>query len=266
MRIVIALLLASILCACHARQEADGAVHNAAAGAAGAARAFLALEHRLELDAPDTRIAPIFDATKAACARVPKRGCTVLDATISSGEHPSAKVKMRATPQGVRAVMAAVAPQGKLVEQSSTAEDLAKPIEDGARKLAMLRTYRSKLETLAQAPGVDTDALIKLNRELVEVQNELETAAGTQAHLTLRVQTEVLTVMVSEISTAAFSKPIREAFSEFLSNLSKGIALAISSVAFLLPAAVLLFALVAAWRALRRRWTRKQAMRSAAPS
>jgi len=253
MKRLAALLLVVGLCASCAKKEMDGGVQSAAMLAEDAPAGYLALEHAIELDAPEARIAGMFDATKAACAQVPRHGCTVLEAQVNSGERASSRVKMRATPDGVRAVIAALAPQGKLVKQSTHAEDLAKPIQDGVRKIAMLTEYRATLEALASAPGVDTDALIKLNRELVEVQSQLEALSGAQAHLNLRVQTEILTVNVSEISSGSFGKPITAALDEFTSNLSKGIALTISAVAFLIPAGLMLALLVAAWKAVRGR-------------
>lgn len=258
MRLSIVVLLAGIVSGCAQKEDGGTAVAHAVGDVP---ERTLALEHVIELDAPAARIGTIFAATKAACARVPQQGCTVLEAKVSSGEDAFAKVKMRATPQGVQAVIAAVAPQGKLVEQSTTAEDLAKPIQDGARKIAMLTTYRAKLDALARAPGVDADALIKLSREMVEVQSELEAIQGQQAHLNLRVQTELLTVALSEGSSAAFGKPIGAAFADFVSNLSRGIAMTITAVAFLLPAGLAGWGLLAAWRALRRRWVRRQASR-----
>lgn len=260
-RLVALLLAAGLVSACgEGKRVVSGAM--LAQQSDNAPRSYLALEHTIKLDAPEERVSPILNAAKAACARVAQHGCTVLESHVSSGDGAYARVKMRATPAGVRAVIGAVAPQGKLIEQSTTTEDLAKPIQDGARKIAMLTEYRTKLEALARAPGIDTDALIKLNRELAEVQSQLEALGGAQAHLNLRVQTEILNVQISEASTAAFSKPIAQAFASFASNLSKGIALTISAIAFLIPAGLALALIVWGWKMVRGRSRRRAAYRA----
>ncbi|WP_088966757.1 DUF4349 domain-containing protein [Vogesella sp. LIG4] len=179
-----------------------------------------------------------------ACARRQKR---------KGGKSTAFHRWQLARPPGIRSIVAALGKQATVTNQSTSAEDLAQPIADAGKKLAMLRDYRARLEALRERAGSDVDALIKVNRELAQVQSELESSAGEQAYLLQRVQTELLTVSIGSQEHQAFWKPVSQALAEFGDNLSRGIATAITATAFLLPWGVLLLALLWLGRKLRLR-------------
>jgi len=101
------------------------------------------------------------------------------------------------------------------------------------------------------------DTLIKLTRELSQVQSEIETLTGNQAHLVQRVETEILNVSIRSSYRPSFMSPIADAASDFGGNLSEAIAVVMIVVAFLLPWALVVALGIWIWRKLRRR--RKQA-------
>ena len=214
---------------------------------------FLAYSHAMHIDAAEDKIVTVFDAGRAACAAAAIDLCAILESEISKGKEPSATLKFRAKPSGIAKLRKALSAQGEVTQQSTMAEDLEGPISDGEQKLAMLKQYRAKLEALRERASSDIDALIKVTHELAEVQGQLEELTGKQAHLTQRVETEILTVTIGAANSQSFSKPIAGAMSEFGEHLSRGIAAAITAVASVAPFAVIL-ALVA-WivRVVRRR-------------
>ena len=122
--------------------------------------------------------------------------------------------------------------------QSSKGEDLAEPIHDGERKMAMLTAYRDKLQTLAGQRALDPEALIKLHRALAEVQSEIDTAATSQAQLRRRVDTEVLAVAMHEPWAAGQASGIKRAVEEFGGDFLHGVAMLITFVASTIPFAV----------------------------
>jgi hypothetical protein len=138
-----------------------------------------------------------------------------------------------------------------------TAEDLAKPIADSKKKLEMLNDYRSKLESLRTRASTDVDALIKVNKELAEVQSAIEAETGTDSELMQRVDTELLNISISSQAQRAFWRPISDAFTDFKSNLSDGISSVVTALAYLLPWGLTLLILGLAgrklWLALKRR-------------
>lgn len=254
---LLALVMLVALAGCAKKEESGRVAQPMAELPASAARGnYLAYEHSLQMDAEEHKVGPIFEAAQAACREAASELCTVLESRIGSGRTASATLKFRAKPAGIRLLVASLSKQAQVTEQSTTAEDLAGPIEDTAKKLAMLNDYRSKLEALRARANTDVDALIKVNRELAQVQSELEENAGKHAHLVQRVETEILNVSIDSRHSRSFWRPIGDALSDFGTNLSQGASIAITGVAFLIPWAALLLLLAWVGRALWRRWKR----------
>ena len=113
--------------------------------------------------------------------------------------------------------------------------------------------YRSKLEGLLGRASTDVDALIKVNRELAQVQSELESMTGTQSNLMRRVDTEILVVSIASLDSQSSWKLVTSAFSEFGANLARGVSSAITGIAYLAPWTLMLVLLAWAGRKLWRR-------------
>jgi hypothetical protein len=222
----------------------------------------LALEHWVAIQTEEDRIPEVFRAAHQACAKAAAEQCVVLESSMQSGREAFGRIKLRARPPGIAAIKAALSREGKLVKQTTTATDLAQPIHDGAKKLAMLTSYRAKLETLLQRGDLKADDLIKLNRALAEVQSEIETASGTQAHLERRVNTEILNIDIAADLEPTYGGPIKKAARDFGTDLAQGMGAAITALAYAIPFSVLLALLVWAFRAWRRRGRRSAAARS----
>ena len=253
------------LVACSKRQSAtegatatDFAAPAAKMSAAAPDRA-LAYEHSIAIDVEDRSIAPTFQAAEAACRADSADLCVILESHIDTGRSPSASLKFRARAAGIAKLVAILGQKGSVISQSTTAEDLASPIEDASKKLAMLGDYRTRLEALRARASSDVDSLIKVNHELAQVQSDIEAAAGTQAYLRQRVETEILDVSIGSVHSQSFWKPIGEATADFRTNLSQAVATAITGVAFMIPWMVLALAFgwVAARLWFRRRRERK---------
>ena len=232
---------------------APAASAEARAEAPASANRYLAYEHSIEIETSDDKMAPLFDAAQAACRAATAQSCAILEARISTGEYASAQLRFRATAAGVQNLIKVLSAEGEIASRSTTAEDLAGPIEDNAKKLAMLTDYRSKLEALRTRSTADVDSLIKLTRELAQVQSEIEGLTGSQAQLMQRVETEILNVSISSHHSRPFVRPIGDAASEFGENLSEAIATFITGMAYLLPWVLLLTVALWIWRKLRKR-------------
>lgn len=217
---------------------------------------YLAYEHTIRIDADEQKIRAIYEAGQAACREASSQLCTVLESRISNGRKAYASLKFRAKPGGIKLLIAALGNQGDVTEQTTVAEDLAAPIGDVTKKLAMLNDYRSKLEALRGRASADIDALIKVNRELSQVQSELEENTGSHAHLIQRVETEILNVNIGAHRNQSFWSPISNAFSDFGSNLSEGASTAITGIALMTPWALIIFFLSWVGRKLWFRWKR----------
>jgi hypothetical protein len=247
------LTLTALLAGCSSKNEAPARdVANFAAPRVDHKRAAaVAYSHEVDLEVAAGHIRQVFDTVQQACAALPERGCTLLEATIRAGTTASANVRMRVTPDGVNKVLRALDGRGKVVTQSTTGEDLAEPIQDGERKMAMLTAYRDKLQTLAGQRALDPDALIKLNRALAEVQSEIDNAATSQAQLRRRVDTELLTVGIREHATATEASGIKRAVDDFGDDFLHGVAMLITFVASTIPFAVAGICGYLVWRRVR---------------
>jgi len=252
--VALAVLLA-VLAGCSKQQAGPvrGQQPVAQAGQANAAQQ-VAYEHAVDIDAAPERLATIYSAGVAACRAATAAGCTLLESRIESEPEARALLKFRARPDVIPKLLAAVGHKAELARQSTSAEDLSGPIADSARQLAMLDDYRSRLEALRSRAGNDIDALIKVNRELAEVQSRYEAADGKRALLAQRVETEILVVSIQSLRQRPFWTPIRRALADFGNNLAQGISIAIAGLAYLLPWVFMIA--IAAW-VVRRLWRRK---------
>jgi hypothetical protein len=253
--IVFAILLA-VLAGCSKREPPGPRMQELAAdaepGTATQSRQ-LAYEHFVDIDAAPDRVKAIHDAGLAAC-RAAAAGCTLLESRIDSEPEASAELKFRARPDVVPTLLAAMGNKAELTRRSTHVEDLSGPIADTARQLAMLDDYRSRLEALRSRAGNDVDALIKVNRELADVQSRYEAEDGKRAVLARRVDTEILNVSIRSERHRPFLAPIKRALADFGGNLAQGISIAISGVAYLLP---WLFMIALAGWVVRRLWRRR---------
>jgi len=261
--LLVFLLFVAMVAGCADRSGAPASVAGVASGErkANAANRFLAYEHSIYLQADEDKVVTIFEAAQAACREAVEESCAILDARVSSGDSASASLRFRAKAAGIRKLVAILSVQGEVASQSTSAEDLAGPIADTAKQIAMLTDYRTSLEALRSRPSNDLDALMKLTRELADVQSQLETLSGSQAALTQRVQTELLNVSINSRHSSSFFGTIADSAASFSDVLSEGIGAAIIAFAYLLPWAVFIGGI--AWIALAiRRWRKRQRVQS----
>lgn len=214
----------------------------------------LAYEHFVDVDTAPDKVAALYAVGLRACHEA-AAACTLLESRIDSEPDAAASLKFRARSDLIPTLIKAMGQQAELAHQSTHVEDLSGPLADTAREMAMLDDYRSRLEALRSRAGNDVDALIKVNRELAEVQSRYETADGKRALLAQRVETDILNVSIRSDRQRPFWSPIRRSLGQFGNNLSQGISFAVSGLAYLLP--WLFIILVTAW-AVRKLWRRRR--------
>lgn len=209
-------------------------VGDAVAAPAQAGR-FMAYEHTLELDVDGAQVAAVHKTLETACAAAQAEGCVVLESSLGSGRYPVARVRLRASPAGIKALLARLGSEGQIIRQSVQAEDLAEPMNDTRRRLKMQEDYRSQLEQLRQQAGRDVDALIKITRELAQTQDEIEALAGQRAQLERRVNTELLNVQIAPRTGSTSWQPVQNAVDDFGGRLAEGCANLVTALAYGLP-------------------------------
>jgi len=223
-------------------------------------RATLAVTRHVDMEVAPEAVAPLFASTQAACEADTASACVVMASHLNTGDYASAELTVRAAPAGIARLLAKLHSGAGLVGESTSAEDLAAPIVDAERRLAMMREYRDSLLTLRAKAGSDIKALMSVNEELARVQSQLETATGERAHLQQRIDTETLTVSIASPGAGKAHpwRAIPDALREFGAHLAEAAAGAITFVAYAIPWAIVLLPL--GW-CLRWLWRRRRTAR-----
>jgi hypothetical protein len=228
--------------------------------AAGDRRATLATTRHVDMEVAPEAVAPLFTSTQAACEADAAGACVVMASRLDTGERPRAELTVRAAPAGIARLLAKLHSGNGLVGESASSEDLAAPIVDTERQIAMAREYRDSLLALRARGGNDIKALMSINEELARVQSQLESATGERAHLQQRIDTETLTVAIASTGERAPHpwRAVGDALHDFGAHLAEAAGGAITFVAYVIPWAVVLLPLgwLARWLWRRRRGAR----------
>lgn len=195
----------------------------------------LAYTHSVTLAVAQAEVAPLAAKVQAACRELPDLRCTVLSSAVHGGDYPGATLQLRATPADIITLKRGLAGAGEMVSDATSAEDLAEQMTDNAKRLDMLLAYRRELEQLRSRANHDIASLLQVQRELAQVQADIEQATGEKAYFLRRVNYEILNVEIASEATRSGLQPIREATAHFLENLATAAGTVISAVAFLLP-------------------------------
>jgi len=259
------LVLLALLAGCNrpadlAREPSAPAMARAKERSDDGRRATLATTRRVDMEVEPEAVAPLFTSTQAACEADAASACVVLASRLDTGDHAHAELTLRAAPAGVARLLAKLHSGHGLVGESASSEDLAAPIVDSERQIAMAREYRDSLLALRAKGSNDIKAMMSINEELARVQSQLESATGERAHLQRRIDTETLTVTIA-CTGARDSHPwrtISRAFGEFGAHLADAAGSAITFVAYAIPWAIVLLPL--GW-GVRWLWRRRRATR-----
>ncbi len=196
---------------------------------------YLSYEHFFTIDTTTENLSKTYKDTIQSCVKDDKFECTILDSRISTGKYPSAQIRLRLKPEGVKDIIKVASDKGQIVQESTHIEDLAKPVVDNKQRLDMLESHRERLLALQEKAADDIESLIKVSSELSKVQSEIELAKGEKAFLHQRVSMDIVNLNFQVEYHRSFWRPIRESLSDFSNNLSDGIAGTIIVAAYLFP-------------------------------
>lgn len=204
---------------------------------------YLAYEHDVNVKIKEETLRASYQNTLQHCSSDVTNNCTILHASISTGDYASAEIRARVGSEGVGPLIEAGAGGNEITRQSVTAEDLAKPIVDNEKRLEMLRRYQDKLKELENRAAEDIESLIKVTAEISKVQSDIERITGESQHLLQRTQFDVVTIHFNTAGAGSVFAPIGEAICSFGEDLSEGVAVTITAVAFLIPWILILIGL-----------------------
>jgi hypothetical protein len=144
-----------------------------------------------------------FEAARAnLTTAVEARGGYVSDSTQrvhDSGEESwtSGQVVLRVPAENFSGTMTAVESEGRVVESSTSTQDVTEQVVDLQARLENLRAERERLRELYQRAN-DTEDVLAVERRLSEVQTEIERTEARLQSLERRVAYSTITVEMRE--------------------------------------------------------------------
>jgi hypothetical protein len=272
-RTVTALLLGACLLAGCKKADVANATYEAApaAGAAASARsekapgkpgapakaddaparvaaALLAYAYDYAIETPAARLPGLLKRHEQACTAAGPTVCQVVGATTHrmGEDEASGRLELRAAPAWTERFRAgldsdAKAAGGKVSAARVETEDLSRAIVDTEAALRAKRTLRDRLEgLLANRPG-KLEELMELERQVAQVQGEIDAAESELAVMRTRVQMQRVTIEYSSVGVLAPDsayKPLADASHGFLRHVVGGFSVLVTLASFLLPFAL----------------------------
>jgi hypothetical protein len=203
----------------------------------------LAYEHTVAVELSKEVLSERLREIEAACKADSASNCTIIESALRSRERlPSASIRVRLAPAGVEALITLAGRNGRIVERTTQAEDLAQPVADTQRALALLGVHRDRLADIMKRKDLPIDQLITVSKELATVQAQFESANSTHANLRRRIDTDLLTIGLSPPMTDIFSEttPVRDALRESGASFREALAMVIRFISASVPWLVVL--------------------------
>jgi hypothetical protein len=283
-----AILFAISFAGCSSHEQAGGSRGDAAVGLARAPAAAaapvaateaafskprsetLAYEHYISVEVTKEVLPARMQEIQTACTSNKELACSILDYSVQNVEGvPNGTVRMRLAPSGVDPMIAIAAKGGEIASRNTHAEDLAEPIADTDRQLALLTTHRDRLAEFMKNRDIKVEQLIVVSKELASTQAQIDALSTQRSNLRRRVDTELLTINLSLPShaSAAQQSPILDAFRSFGAQFRQAVANVIRFLAVLVPWLIVivpgLILLRFLWKGIGRWLSRREARRAA---
>ena len=201
--------------------------------------AYLAYEHAITIGLPHDDLETGYGNIISFCNDDVANKCTILHSSLYTGDYSSAQIEIRVLPTGVDTLLKLVSDQGDISNKSTDIDDLQDAIVNGKKRLEMLIQYRSRLSHLEGQRGNNIESLIKIAKELSQVQSDIEYSQGGNAALLQRTQMDIVQISLDTHAYTSFWAPISQSFGGFGETLSEQISEAITAIAFLLPWALM---------------------------
>lgn len=225
----------------------------------------LAYEHSISIEMSREVLPTRLREIEAACNADRASSCTVLDVSLQSNQDlPSGHIRMRLAPGGVEPIIALASKDGEVTSRNTSAEDLAEPVADTERQIALMTLHRDRLTEFMKNKDIKIEQLITVSKELATVQSQLDSLGTQRANLRRRIDTDLLTINLSlpRQDYTSEQSPVKDALRSFGSDFREAVGMVIRFFAVLLPWLVVilpsLFLLRLFWRWIGRKLARRQ--------
>lgn len=205
----------------------------------------IAYRYDYRFETPAAATGDLVAMHQAACTDAGVTQCQIVSANIYDDGRGSisATVQLRASPAWVATFQGGLESQldtagGRIQNQSQAAEDLTSAIYDMEARLEAKRVLRTRLISLLERENASVEELVQVERELANVQGEIE---GSEAQIRVmrgRVSMSSLSLnyasRVEAVSPGAFD-PLTNAVTNVFRELAAGLANVITFIAGFAP-------------------------------
>ncbi len=205
----------------------------------------VAYSYGYQLETAASATSDLVESHRDACLGSGPDSCQVVSANIreQGNRGVSATLSLRAAPAWIDRFRSDLSGQlenadGRIRNQTQTAEDLTATIVDMEARLIAKETLRNRLTSLLERPSVSVDELVRVERELARVQGDIEGSQARIRALRGRVSMSALTLnytsRVDPVSRSAFD-PLNRALHNLTGNFARGLANMLTFLAGFLP-------------------------------
>lgn len=205
----------------------------------------LAYTYQTSLELPAEVLGDTHMAHVEACQNAGASTCQVIRAQVNNadGPRPSAYLQLRAAPDWIVSFRAGLDSEaeelgGQVLSDQTSVEDLTTRIVDTAARVEAQTTLRDRLQQLLETRDGDLSDLLAVERELANVQADLDAQASVLAALRQRVNTSMLTLNYQaerQVVEPETFNPIGRAFKEMGDVFAESVASLILFLAGALP-------------------------------
>ncbi len=228
-------------------QDASADVRESAPETSGGGNSerLIAYSYGYQLETPAAATESLVAAHRDACIAAGPDTCQVVNANIhEQGDRGvSGTLSLRAVPAWIDGFRSGLSGQletadGRIRNQTQSAEDLTATIVDLEARLIAKETLRTRLTALLERPGASVEELVRVERELARLQGDIEGSQARIRALRGRVSMSALTVnyasRIEPVSRSAFD-PLGRALRNLTGDFARGLADVLGFIAGFLP-------------------------------
>lgn len=232
----------------------------------------IAYVYRYALDLPAAQTVGLMTRHEQACTGAGPAVCQIIGSESNRDGRDSlnAHLEIRATPAWIARFRSGLAGQakaagGRIASSGTESEDLTRQLIDTEALLRAKTTLRDRLQQLLATRNGSLDELLKVERELAQVQGEIDATQSGLAVMRTRVATSRLDIdyrSEGRIASDSVLRPVTDALRSAVAVFMTSAGALITIAAVALPFALIAIPLV--WWLLRRRRAATRLRRAAA--
>ena len=165
---------------------------------------FIAVTHHFVVEASETELAKAWESVLMSCERL---DCELLSSSITSktaSSPPKGQISLRIAPKNLDTFLASLNKLVVVIEHTTESADKTAEVVDTEAKLKNKTEFRDRLRgMLTKSPG-GVKELIEVERELANVQAEIDSLSTTQK--SLQNQTQKIAVHIAFIPKPSLTR------------------------------------------------------------